>query len=233
MGKKMIQQRRGGGTFLYRNKASKVKVKYPSSPAELKGKVIDLLHDPGHSAPIAKLKLVDGKKASLLAPEGIAVGDEVGFAQKPLIKLGWVLSLKYIPEGTPIYNLELTPGDGGKLVRAAGAYATVTSHDPKGVTISLPSGKLKQINPNCRATIGVPAGGGKGEQPFLSAGRKYWALKGKGRVFPRVSGVAMNPVDHPHGGGSHSFEGGPTSVARGASPGKKAGKIAPKKTGKR
>jgi large subunit ribosomal protein L2 len=233
MGKKMIQQRRGRGTFLYRNKAFKAKAKYPSVQAELKGKIIDLLHEPSHSAPIAKLRLVDGKKASLLAPEGMAVGDEICFSQKPLIKLGWVLPLKYIPEGTPIYNLELMPGDGGKLVRAAGTYATVTSKEPKGVTISLPSGKLKQLNPNCRATIGVPAGGGRGDQPFLSAGRRYWALKGKGRPFPRVSGVAMNPVDHPHGGGSHSFEGGPTSVSRGASPGKKVGKIAPKKTGKR
>jgi large subunit ribosomal protein L2 len=233
MGKKMIQQRRGRGTFLYRNKASKAKVKYPSAPAELKGKVIDLLHEPSHSAPIAKLRLANGRKVSLPAPEGMAIGDEICFTQSPIIKLGWVLPLKYIPEGTPIYDLELTPGDGGKLVRAAGAYATVTSRDPKGVTISLPSGKSKQLNPNCRATVGVPAGGGRGDQPFLSAGRRYLALKGKGRVFPRVSGVAMNPVDHPHGGGSHPFEGGPTSLPRGASPGKKAGKIAPKKTGKR
>ncbi|HIH97436.1 MAG TPA: 50S ribosomal protein L2 [Thermoplasmata archaeon] len=233
MGKKMIQQRRGRGTFQYRNKSSKIKVKYiPPSP-ESKGQVLDLIHEPGHTAPVAELRLHNGKKIPFLAPEGIAVGDEILFSQKPHVELGSVLPLKHIPDGTPIFNLELKPGDGGKLVRAAGAYATVTSHDAKGATLSLPSGKFKQLNPDCRATIGISAGGGRGDQPFLSAGKRYKAFRKMGKVFPRVSGVAMNAVDHPHGGGSHGYEGGPTSLSRGASPGQKAGKVAPKRTGKR
>jgi large subunit ribosomal protein L2 len=229
MGKRTLAQRRGRGTVIFQNKSGRKKVKYPPLNVGEKGVVVDLLHDPGHTAPVAVIS-VNNQKFHVLAAESIGIGDEVSFSSST--QIGSIVAIENVPEGIPIFNLELSSGDGGKIVRSAGTSATVISHDEHGVTVLLPSGKMKSIEPKCRVTIGVSAGGGRKEQPFATAGKHYYAVKSKGKIYPKVSGVAMNPVDHPHGGGSHPFEGGPTSVGRNTPPGAKIGKIRPKRTGK-
>jgi large subunit ribosomal protein L2 len=160
-------------------------------------------------------------------------GNSIKFTSESIIKTGNILPLISIPQGAPIFNIEGEPGDGGKFVRSAGAYATIVSHERDGTIVKLPSGKHKKFLPDCRATIGLPAGGGRGDKPFVKAGKKYHAVRARARIYPVTSGVAMNPVNHPHGGGGHPHVGRPKTVARGAPPGRKVGSIAAKRTGKR
>jgi large subunit ribosomal protein L2 len=138
-----------------------------------------------------------------------------------------------ISEGIPIYNIELSPGDGGKLVRSAGANATIVSHDGEKTIIQLPSSRFKTLNSNCRATVGILAGGGRKDKPFLKAGKKHYEFRKRGKQYPVVRGVAMCAVSHPHGGGGHQHVGKPYTVKRGAPPGRKVGSIAAKRTGRK
>ncbi|MCD6512265.1 MAG: 50S ribosomal protein L2 [Thermoplasmata archaeon] len=234
MGKRLRHQRRGAAKPRYTSPSFKHKgpVSYPAM-GEYVGVVRDIIHNPGTTAPLAIVEFEDGKKMNLIATEGIMVGERIKFTSRTAVKPGNVLPLSSIPQGTPIYNIEAQPGDGGKMVRAAGSYATIVSHERDGVIVRLPSGKHKLFLHGCRATIGVAAGGGRGDKPFVKAGKKYYATRARPRLFPRTSGVAMNPVNHPHGGGSHQHVGRPKTVARGAPPGRKVGSIAARRTGKR
>ena len=127
----------------------------------------------------------------------------------------------------------ITPGDGGKVVRAGGASAQVVAHDrTTGLTqVRMPSKKLIMINSKSLATIGKVAAGGRKDKPFVHAGQAYYAHKAKGKLYPKVCGRAMNAVDHPHGGGRHPHVGKPTTVSRHTPAGRKVGHIAAKKTG--
>lgn len=234
MGKRLRLQRRGAGKPHYLSPSFKHKgpVSYPKI-GEYEGIVKDIIHNPGATAPLALIELQDGEIAKMVANEGMMVGEKIRFTNETIVKPGCVLPLSSIPQGAPIYNIEGQPGDGGKFVKAAGSYATIVSHEKDGVIVRLPSGKHKLFLSNCRATIGVVAGGGREDKPFVKAGKKYHALKARAKIFPITSGVAMNPVSHPHGGGSHQHVGRPKTVARGAPPGKKVGSIAAKRTGKR
>ena len=235
MGKNLIQQRRGRGKGRYTVPSHKFrgKIKYDNN-REMKGTVEEIIHDPGRTSPIAKIKLKNNKKMLVLATEGIEIGREIKFTDnKGNCEIGNVLSIGTIPEGFPIYNIEITPGDGGKLVRAGGSGATVVSHDSKRTVIKLPSGQFKTLNSSCRATVGIPAGGGRKDKPFLKAGKKFIAYRRKGKQYPVVRGVAMCAVSHPHGGGGHQHVGQQSSISRGASPGRKVGNIAPKRTGRK
>ncbi len=234
MGKRLIQQRRGRVKGRYNVPSHKFRgaIKYIRKK-ETKGVVENILHDPGRTAPIAKIRLQDNSSTLMLANEGMHIGQTVKFTDNKECELGNVLPLGTIPEGYPIYNIELSQGDGGKLVRAGGSNASVVSHDQQKTVIRLPSGQFKTINSNCRATIGLPAGGGRKDKPFLKAGKKHYAYRKKGKQFPVVRGVAMCAVSHPHGGGGHQHVGGPSSVPRGAPPGRKVGHIAPKRTGRK
>ncbi len=240
MGKRLISQRRGRGTPTYRSASHrfKGKIKYRAydsieSEGSLKGKVVDIMHDPGRTAPVARVKFENGEERLILAPEALMLNEEVECGVKARVKPGNSLPLSEIPEGTPIYNIENRPGDGGKLVRSSGTYASLITHDADKAVIELPSGELKALNPQCRATVGVVAGGGRREKPFLKAGKKYHALRAKGKKSVTVRGVAMNAVDHPHGGGNRQHPGRPTTVSRHAPPGRKIGSIAARRTGKR
>jgi len=229
MGKRLISQRRGKGS-IHKAPSHRYKsdAKYPRS-SPLSGKVMDLVHDPGHTAVLALVSWDGGVKSHILASEGLRVGDKIENSGKP----GDVMELGSIPDGSPIFNIELRRGDGGTLARGAGANATMVSHDRDWAMVRLPSGKLKRLKVDSRATVGIASGGGRGTKPFLKAGKKKICVRSKARKFQRVSGVAKNPVDHPHGGGAHQHVGGAGSIARGAPPGQKAGTIAPKRTGKR
>ena len=235
MGKNLIQQRRGRRRGRYRVPSHKFrgKIKYDNK-REMKGIVEEIIHDPGRTSPITKIRLDNNKKMLVLATEGIEIGHKIKFTDnKGNCEIGNVLSIGTIPEGFPIYNIEITPGDGGKLVRAGGSGATVVSHDSKRTVIKLPSGQFKTLNSSCRATVGIPAGGGRKDKPFLKAGKKFIAYKRKGKQYPVVRGVAMCAVSHPHGGGGHQHVGQQSSISRGAPPGRKVGNIAPKRTGRK
>jgi large subunit ribosomal protein L2 len=199
---------------------------------DIVGEVTDLVHSPVHSAPLARVKLPGGETTLVSATEGIAIGSSVAIGDNVALKPGNITRIANIPEGTAINNLELRPGDGGKIARAAGNSCIVEARIGGKVRIRLPSGAVKELPANCRATIGVLAGHGRDEMPLRTAGAAYYKAKARGKLFPHVSGVAMNPVDHPHGGGNHQAVHGPSSVARGTPPGAKVGLIAPSRTGR-
>jgi large subunit ribosomal protein L2 len=207
--------------------------KHPKVPSETTGTVTDIVHAPGRSAPVALVDIDGRDPVQVIAAEGTHVGQQLAFTTTEL-KAGNLAYLHQIPEGTPIYNIEAQPGDGGKFVRAAGTAAYVTAREPTRVTIRLPSGQFKDLHPTCRATIGVVAGGGRGDKPLAKAGKVFHKYRSKGNLFPRVRGVAKNPVDHPHGGGNaHRKEGKPTTLKRGTPPGRNVGHIAARRTGLR
>jgi large subunit ribosomal protein L2 len=234
MGKNLIQQARGKGGPRYRAPSFRYKgeVKYTNYGAS-QGKIIDLLHCQGHSAPLAQIEYDNGGTVLMQAAEGIRVGDIVAIGSNIDMKTGNVLPLKNIPEGTAIFNIESFPGDGGKFVRSSGGFAKIITKLHEGIVVELPSSKRRTFLPDCRATIGTIAGSGRKEKPFLKAGRKFYAMKAKNKLWPRVSGTSMNAVDHPFGGSSSGIKGGPTQSSRHSPPGAKVGKIAPKRTGRK
>ncbi len=237
MGKRIISQNRGRGSPTYRAPSHRFKaaLRHPANMNEgtVSATVVGVEHDPARSAPIVKVSFEGGDERLILAPEGIAIGDVIECGAEAEIKPGNVLPLFRIPEGVPICNIESKPNDGGCFARASGAYATLVGHEKTRTSIQMPSGELKWFNPKCRATIGIVAGGGRVEKPFLKAGKKYHKLKTRAAKYPRVSGVAMNVVDHPFGGGNRKHPGKPTTVSRNAPPGRKVGHIAARRTGKR
>jgi large subunit ribosomal protein L2 len=237
MGKRLIQQRRGRNKTKFNSPSHifKGKVKYDHDlESKKEGIVVDLIHDSGHTAPIAEIQFKDKSKTLIIAPEGIKVGDKVNYAsKKDGLKIGNIQKVGDIAEGTPIFNVELSPGDGGKLVRSGGNSATVVSHNKAKTVIQLPSGRFKTIESGCRASIGTSAGGGRKDKPFLKAGKKHHSMRTRGKQYPVVRGVAMCAVSHPHGGGGHQHVGKPYTVKRGASPGRKVGSIAAKRTGRK
>ncbi len=230
MGKRILQQRRGRGTSLYRSPSHRFKgsVQHPSQG----GTIINLINCPGHSAPLMELLLENGEKIISPAPQGIKVNDQITVGEKE-IKKGNVLQLKDIPEGTSVYNIESQPGDGGKFVRSSGTFAKVVAKTVNSIIIKLPSRKEKSFHPTCRAAIGVIAGSGRTEKPFLKAGTKYHKMRARNKRYPSVSGTSMNAVDHPFGGTQSSHKGKPTIAPKHAPPGRKVGKLRPRRTGKK
>jgi large subunit ribosomal protein L2 len=232
MGKRTRSQRRGSSP---KNRVSSHRFPAANRLPRVSGeiaKVVDLVHSPAHTAPLAKVKFDDGSVAHLGAPEGMAVGQTVAFGDRVALRPGNVTTLDQIPEGTQICNVEARPGDGGKIARSGGNSATIDTRMGGLVRVRLPSGHVKDLHAKCRATIGVLGGHGRTEKPLMKAGAAHHRAKARGKPYPTVSGVAMNPVDHPHGGGNHQAVHGPNSVSRNAPPGKKVGNIAPKRTGR-
>lgn len=159
-------------------------------------KVASIEYDPNRSAYIALLNYADGEKRYILAPNGLAVGDTVESGANAEIKVANTLPLKDIPVGSVIHNVEFVPGKGGKIARSAGQSVQFMALEGGYATLRLPSGEMRKVPENCRATIGQV---GNLEHEITSAG-KAGATRHKG-VRPTVRGAAMNPVDHPHGGG--------------------------------
>lgn len=229
MGKNLIQQRRGRGTHTYKSPSHRFlgEVKLPSEMQE--GKVTALLHCAGHTTPLLEIASPAGSTLAF-APEGIKVGDTIGTTE---LTLGSVFALRDIPEGTLIHNIEIRPGDGGRLARSSGTAARVVAKTENSVLVQLPSRKEKSFLPECRAAIGTLAGSGRLEKPFLKAGTRMKKMWARNKLYPRVCGVSMNAVDHPFGGKSSHIKGRPTQSPRSAPPGRKVGKIAPRRTGRR
>jgi large subunit ribosomal protein L2 len=230
MGKRLIPQRRARGGSHYRSPSHRHvdDIRIPHYEAE--GTIKDLIQAPGRTSPLAVIDF-EGKKSYQLAVEGTRVGQKIDLGGSE-VRVGNILALANIPEGTLVNNVEGQPGDGGKFVKTAGASALVVSRG-KVVVLTMPSGELKEFNPACRAAIGVVAGGGRIDKPLGKAGKNFHTLRSRSVANKKTKGVAMNAVDHPNGGGSHPHVGGPNCHGRNAPPGQKAGFIAPKKKVKR
>ncbi len=236
MGKNLVQQARGKGSPTYRAPSFRYKGEAGFRGIEnksIKGMIIDLVKCPGHSAPLAEVKYEDGCSYYHLAPEGIKVGDSVECSPAAEVRAGNIMSLKNIPEGTFINNVENHPGDGGKFCRAAGTFAKILSKSGDYVNVQLPSKKEKELHTDCRACIGILAGGGAKEKPYLKAGKKCHAMRAKNKYYPHVSGLSQNAVDHPFGGSSSHSKGKPQTVPKNAPPGRKVGKLRASRTGRR
>lgn len=168
-------------------------------PARVSG----IEYDPNRSARIALLTYADGERRYILAPKGLEVGDEVVSARNADIKVGNSLQLRYLPVGTTIHAIELKIGAGAKLCRAAGTAGQLMAKEGDWCQVRLPSGEVRLVHQNCRATVGQVGNEEHGNVAVGKAGRTRWLGK-----RPHVRGVAMNPVDHPHGGGEGRTSGG-------------------------
>lgn len=223
MGKRIIARARGKGGPRYRAPSWRYlgKVSYATEGI---GEVLDILHDPGRNVPVCLVQ-INGQKLLHIAPHGIKVGDRIRYGGEA--KVGNVLELKDVPIGTKVFGVESFPGSGPKFCRSAGGFATVVSKGEKEVVIQFASGVLKSLNPHCRATVGIAAGGGRVEKPWIKAGKKWHALYARCKLFPRTKGVCMGPGEHPFGGKKKRprFK----FVSPTAPPGAKVGSIAPKK----
>lgn len=210
------------------------RAKYPgfALSEQHEGTIIDLVHERGREAPLAKIRFEDGSVSYVPAVLGTRVGSKVHFGLKSKIEKGNVISVQNIPDGTTVCNVERYFGDGGTIVKSAGGDATIFSHGDDGVVLKLPSGKFTTLNPKSRAMIGSLAGGGVSERPLMSAGGKWRKFRAKGQKYPIVRGVAQAAYVHPHGGGRHQHVGQSSTVARDTPPGAKVGSIAARKTGR-
>jgi large subunit ribosomal protein L2 len=237
MGKKILSQRRGRGSNVFRvpdhhYKVKKICLPHFTDERKVIGEITDLIDDRARLAPIAEISLIDGTKYYVPAVEGLEVGQKIEIGPGSKIAIGNILPLKDIPEGTPICCIEKIPFDGGKLVRAPGSYAIVSARSEDVVYVTLPSRRTVELNPNCYAIIGNVAGGARDEMPFLKAGKKYHFCRARNKYYPKVRGCRMVPASHPHGG-KEPGTGGPTCVSRHAPPGAKVGHIAARRTGRR
>lgn len=165
--------------------------------------VASIEYDPNRTAFIALLQYTDGEKRYILAPQGLQVGTKVIAGDDVAPEIGNALQMKHIPLGTVIHNIELQPGQGGKLVRSAGASAQLANKEEKYAILKMPSGELRKLLINCYATVGVVSNSDHNLETAGKAGVNRW----KG-IRPRIRGVAMNPVDHPMGGGEGKASGG-------------------------
>ncbi len=238
MGKRLRQQRRGKGTFTFMaTKSATAEIRYIDLDEYqhehlLRGQVVELATDSGRTGVLAEVLFEDGQREFVVAAEGLRKGQWIEYGIDAEVAIGNVLPLQKIPEGCPVFAIEQRPGDGGKMVRAAGSYGLVMTKDRENVFIRLPSGKTVFMNETCRATVGCAAGGGRQDKPFLKAGAKYHYMKKRRRHYPGLRGVAMNAVDHPFGGSQH-HPGKSKSTRRDAPPGRKVGAIASKRTGRK
>lgn len=189
-GKLTVRHQGGGHKRLYRI------IDFKRNKDGIPAKVATIEYDPNRSARIALLHYVDGEKRYIIAPNGLKVGDRVMSGPEADIKPGNALPLKNIPVGTMIHNIELKIGAGAQLVRSAGAYAQLMAIEGAYATLRMPSGEMRKVHVNCRATIGVVGNAEHMNITIGKAGRARWMGK-----RPENRGVAMNPNDHPHGGG--------------------------------
>lgn len=191
-------RRRGGG-----HKRRYRMIDFKRNKTGIPGKVATIEYDPNRTANIALIHYVDGEKRYIIAPETLKVGDTIVSGDEVEIKAGNAMPLKNIPLGTSIYNIEMSRGKGGQLVRSAGATAVIAAKESSYCLIKLPSGEIRKIHQECYATIGEVGNKDQGLVTIGKAGRSRWMNR-----RPKVRGVAMNPVDHPLGGGEGKSSGG-------------------------
>lgn len=202
-GRMTVRFRGGGHKRRYRH------IDFKRDKVGVPAKVVAIEYDPNRSAHIALLHYADGEKRYILAPQGLAVNDTVLAGPNAEVRTGNALPLARMPLGTTIHNIELRPGQGGQLIRSAGGFAQVMGREDSYVQVRLKSGEMRRILGSCIATVGQVGNLDHENESIGKAGRSRW----KGRR-PHVRGVAMNPVDHPHGGGEgKSGQGNPHPVS--------------------
>ncbi len=235
MGKNLTQQARGKGslTFRVRPRAYRYRINYPKLNLIGKGKIIRLLNSPAHSAPLAKVQ-IEQEIFYIPAADGVYEGQEIRIDEKregDKFENGDILKLKDIPIGTKIFNIESSPGSGGKYIRSSGCHGVILSKDGNGVEIIINKRKLS-LNDNCRAVIGVIAGEGRITKPLVKAGKRHHMMLAIGRKWHRTSAIKTNAVDHPFGSGRGKRI--KSKIAkRNAPPGAKVGHLRPRRTGRK
>jgi len=245
MGRVIRAQRKGAGSVFVSHTSKRQGVAqfrsldYAERNGYIKGVVSEIIHDSGRGAPLARVTFrhpfrFKHQKELFVAAEGVYTGQFLYCGKKASLTIGNVLPLRSMPEGTIVCNVEQNMGDRGSFARASGDYAIIVSHDlDKGTTrIKLPSGSKRIVPSGCRAMVGQVAGGGRTDKPMLKAGNAYHKYRVKRNSWPKVRGVAMNPVEHPHGGGNHQHIGHASTVRRDAPAGQKVGLIAARRTGR-
>src|SRR5882724_1374544 len=196
-GRRAMRYMGGGHKKMYRI------IDFKRNKKNIKGAIASIEYDPYRTAFIALVNYVDGEKRYILAPQGLQVGAMVLSGDNVVPELGNALQLKNMPLGTNVHNIEMQPGQGGKLVRSAGTSAQLTNKEDKYAVLKMPSGELRKILINCYATVGVVSNSDHNLEMMGKAGRNRWR-----GIRPRTRGVAMNPVDHPMGGGEGKASGG-------------------------
>ncbi len=196
-GRRAMRYRGGGHKKMYRI------IDFKRNKKNIPATVISIEYDPYRTAFIALVNYADGEKRYIIAPQGLAVGATVISGDDVAPEVGNALQMKFMPLGTNVHNIEMQPGQGGKLVRSAGSTAQLTNKETKYAVLKMPSGELRKVLINCYATVGVVSNSDHSLQSMGKAGRNRW----KG-IKPRNRGVAMNPVDHPMGGGEGKASGG-------------------------
>jgi len=227
---RITMRRRGGG-----NKSLYRLIDFKRNKLDIPAKVATIEYDPNRSARIALLHYADGEKRYIICPLGVSVGDQILAGEKADIKPGNAMSLSRIPLGTLVHNIELYPGRGGQMVRSAGAYAQLIAKEGKYALLRLPSGEVRKVLAVNTATVGQVGNIEHENVSIGKAGRNRWLGK-----RPKVRGVAMNPVDHPLGGGEGRSSGGrhpvtpwgkPTKGYKTRSPKKSSSKLIVKRRG--
>lgn len=231
MAKRIISQARGkgSGTYRVRRRAYRFELRYPARISG-EGTVVKLQNSIAHTAPLAKI-IYNGGAFYMPAFEGMVEGQKIKLETNE-IQNGNIVRLKDIPVKTQIYDVESRPGDGGIFIKTAGSSAIVTGNSENFSQIMLPSKKEKKLNPDCRAVIGIIAGSGRLDKPFVKAGKKFHLKKSKGKLWPRTSAVKVNAIDHPFGSGRGKR---PKSkiAKRNAPPGARVGHLRPRRTGRK
>lgn len=229
MGKRIIQRARGKGSLTYRSPSHRFAGRI-SYPREGKVRIVDIIHDPGRDAPLARVVDIKKRESLVVAAEGIKVGQEIEVGgSTPLI--GNIMRLGDVPKGACVFGLENTPGSGPKLCLSPGTHAVVVGQEGSDVIIQMPSKEFKRLKERCLVTLGIPAGGGARDKPFYKAGQKMHAMRARNKLYPRTSATAMNAVDHPFGG--QTKPGRPKTISRRAPPGAKVGSVSARRTGKK
>lgn len=230
MGKRIIQQRRGKGGHVYKTREEAGKFR-PGYLANMSGEFecVKLTASVGHSVPIAKFVNKDGKMFENFAVDLLYVGQKIVVGGK---NAGDIARLGDLKSGVEVFNIEHNLKDGGKFVRTGGNFATIISREGDIVKVMMPSKNVKKFSVDCRATIGRAAGDGRLDKPILKAGKKFYIMKMKSKLWPRTSPVKMNAIDHPFGSGRGKRI--KSKIAkRNAPPGKKVGLIRPRRTGRK
>ena len=196
-GRRSMRYIGGGNKKMYR------KIDFKRNKKDIPATVKTIEYDPNRTAFIALLHYADGEKRYILAPQGLEVGAKIISGEAAAPEVGNALLLKNMPLGTVVHNIELHPGQGGALARSAGTYAQLNAKEEKYAVLKMPSGELRKVLATCMATVGIVSNSDHQLQSMGKAGRNRW----KG-IRPRNRGVAMNPVDHPMGGGEGRSSGG-------------------------
>ncbi|CAG9462440.1 unnamed protein product [Pedinophyceae sp. YPF-701] len=246
MGRVIRAQRKGRGSIFTshsKNRVGEAKLRhldFSERNGYIRGVVKEIVHDAGRGAPLAKVAFRDPlryglQKQLMVCAEGMYTGQYIYCGKKAVLAIGNVMPIGNMPEGTIICNIEQKTGDRGSMAKASGDYGIIVAHNPDAAItrIKLPSGAKKVVPSACRAMVGQVAGGGRTEKPMLKAGRAFHKYKAKRNSWPKVRGVAMNPVEHPHGGGNHQHIGHASTIRRDAPPGQKVGLVAARRTGRK